>query len=98
MPFPPVHKSKKEKRLLHLVKERERRLREKRRAEQEANVARKREEKEAHRARCLAGMEGGGEEEEESSEGEEDKEWYRKEVGEEPDPGMYNIQISASVQ
>lgn len=53
-------------------------------------MARKRKEKEAHRARCLAGM-GGGERqeagEEESSEGEEDVEWFRKEVGQEPDPG-----------
>ena len=80
-----VHKTRKEMRRLHVLKECERSLKEKRRKEQEANVARKRKEREEHRARCLAGMRVGQEPGEKDSE--EDAEWFRKEVGEEPDPG-----------
>lgn len=78
-----------EKQQLHVRKERARRLKERRRREQEANVARKRSEREQHKARCLAGMGAAGEQEEqEGASEEEDREWYVREVGEEPDPGM----------
>lgn len=73
-----VRKSRVEVRKLHLTKHRERHLKERRKREQEDNVARKRREREEHKARSLAGM----------GEKDEDVEWYKKEVGEEPDPGM----------
>ena len=72
------------------------RLRTDRRRQQEANVAKKRRERELHRQQSMKGVasrcEGGdgveGEGEgEESEEEDDDVEWYRQEVGEEPDPG-----------
>ena len=65
-------------------------LRAERRHQQEVNVARKQSEKDLHRQQCMDGMaetvnsEGGDSGEEESD---DDVEWYRREVGEEPDPG-----------
>ncbi len=103
LPFP-VQKTRKERRLLRLVKEHERGLKARRRREQAANVARKQQEREEHKARCLAGMgveqgeepEGDGsdkgEDEEEEDEEEEDREWFRKEVGQDPDPGNPIVQ------
>ena len=83
---PVVQKSRKEVKKLFLTKHREQHLKEKRRREQEDNVARKRRERKEHKARSLAGMGEGvagmGEDDD------EDLEWYRKEVGEDPDPGM----------
>lgn len=48
------------------------------------NVARKKKEREENKVRSLAGMK----RQDGESDGEEDKEWFRKEVGEEPDPGV----------
>lgn len=81
-----VQKSWQERLRLRRAKEGQRRLKETRKREQAANVARKEREKKEHKTRCLAGMGGQGEEEGDSDE--EDREWFRKEVGEEPDPGM----------
>jgi len=81
---------------MRLLKKKEKQLKETRRRQQEQNVARKKREKEEHKARCLAGMKkekNKDEEEEDEREVEEeddereDAEWFRKEVGEEPDPG-----------
>ena len=83
---PTVQKSRREVRKLRLTKDRERELKEQRKKEQDMNVARKRKEKEEHKARCLAGMGVVGEDED--KEDEEDVEWFRKEVGEDPDPGV----------
>ena len=83
-----VHKSQEEKRHLRAAKEGVRHLKEKRRRVQEMNVARKKKEREENKERSLAGMrrqEGAGSD----SDGEEEKEWFRKEVGEEPDPGVH---------
>jgi ribosome biogenesis protein SSF1/2 len=91
--FIAVHKSKKEQRTLKKKIEGAKRLRADRRRQQEANVARKRRERELHRQQSMKGVarcEGGdGVEGEEESEEEEDDdmEWYRQEVGQEPDPG-----------
>ena len=66
------------------------RLRAERRRQQEANVARKRRERELHRQQCMkgvAGCEDGDVVEGEESEEDDDMEWYRQEVGQEPDPG-----------
>lgn len=90
--FLAVHKSKKEQRTLKKKIEDAKRLRAERRCQQEANVARKRRERELHRQQCMKGvakhedgdvvdLEGGG------SEDDDDMEWYRQEVGQEPDPG-----------
>lgn len=93
-----VQKSKQEQRALKRVKEGERRLKEGRKRLQEANIARKQQEKEQHKARCLAGMVGeeaassdGGEEGDgvEEEEEVEDSEWFRREVGQEPDPDLF---------
>lgn len=93
-----VQKSWQEKRQLRCVKDGQRRLKESRKKEQAANVARKQREKEEHKARCLAGMEAqggegdqedeGGQEEDQGSSDEDDREWFRREVGEEPDRGV----------
>ncbi len=73
-------------------KEDARRLKASRKQEQEHNVARKKEERAQHKEKCLAGMSkeivegpsvGGG------SDDDDDMEWYRREVGEEPDPGEW---------
>lgn len=48
-------------------------------------------EKEKHKERCLEGMKKlhvDGEESNNESEDDDDREWYRQEVGEEPDPGI----------
>lgn len=90
---PSVYKSKKEKRQLRVVKEGERLLKERRRREQEANVARKKREREEHKVRCLSGMEQGEKRVSDEEEQNEDEEWFRKEVGEEPDPGTAVIYI-----
>lgn len=87
-----VHKSKKERRTLKKKIEDAKRLRAERRRQQEANVARKRRERELHRQQSMKGVVGreGGEgvEGEESEEDDDDDvEWYRQEVGQEPDPG-----------
>ena len=69
------------------------RLRADRRRQQEANVARKRRERQLHRQQSMKGVasrcEGsdGVEGEGEESEEDDDMEWYRQEVGQEPDPG-----------
>ena len=86
-----VHKSKKEQRTLKKKIEDVKRLRAERRRQQEANVARKQRERELHRQQSMKGVvmgEGGdGVEGEESEEEDDDVEWYRQEVGQEPDPG-----------
>ena len=87
-----VHKSKKEQRTLKKKIEDAKRLRAERRHQQEANVARKRRERELHRQQSMKGVimgEGGDGVEGEKSEEEDDDdvEWYRQEVGQEPDPG-----------
>lgn len=69
------------------------RLRAERRRQQEANVARKRKEKELHRQQCMKGVakrEGSDGVEGEESEDDDDVAWYRQEVGQEPDPGGNN--------
>ena len=84
-----VHKSKKEQQRLKRKVEDAKQLRMERRHQQEANVSRKRRERELHRQQCLDGMSkkmDSGSEGEESGE-DDDVEWYRQEVGEEPDPG-----------
>ena len=80
--FATVHKSKKEQRTLKKKIEDAKRLRVERRHQQEANVARKRRERELHRQQSMKGVEG-----EESEDDDDDVEWYRQEVGQEPDPG-----------
>ncbi len=87
-----VHKSRKEQRTLKRKVEGAKRLRADRRRQQEANVARKQRERELHRQQSMKGVarcEGGDSVEGEESEEEEDDdmEWYRQEVGQEPDPG-----------
>ena len=87
---PLVQKSKKEQKTLRKRVEESKRLRVERRRQQEANVARKRRERELHRQQCIEGVakkaanDSVRDEEEESD---DDVEWYRQEVGEEPDPG-----------
>ncbi len=72
-------------------KEDARRLKAIRKQEQEHNVARKKEERAQHKERCLAGMskETGGPSVGGGSDEDDDVEWYRQEVGEEPDPGEW---------
>ncbi len=67
-------------------------MKQERKSLQERNVARKRRKEEEHKAHCLAGMggAGGGASQEEEI---DDAGWYRKEVGEEPDPGRGVVQI-----
>jgi hypothetical protein len=48
------------------------------------NIEKKRKDKESHKKRCLEGQ-GVVREHKENTEDENDREWYRKEVGEEPD-------------
>ena len=79
----PVQKSRSAVRTLRHKKEEQRRLKTQRRKEQELNVSRKKAERERHKERCLAGMS----KESEGESGEDDMEWFRQEVGEEPDPG-----------
>eukprot|EP00731_Ephydatia_muelleri_P024732 Em0016g1003a len=93
-----IQKTKREAKELKTRVEGQRRLKEKRRSEQERNIQRKIKEKELHRQRCLEGQKGDlqdGEEDGEEEKGEEEKgdddddddaEWYKQEVGEEPDP------------
>ena len=67
------------------------RLRTERQRQQEANVARKQRERELHRQQCMKGVakheDGDGVREGEESEDDDDMEWYRQEVGQDPDPG-----------
>ena len=89
--FLAVRKSKKEQRTLKKRVEDAKRLRAERRRQQEANVAKKRRERELHRQQCMKGVakheDSDGVEGEESEEEDDDMEWYRQEVGQEPDPG-----------
>ncbi|KAL5484595.1 hypothetical protein EMCRGX_G021122 [Ephydatia muelleri] len=96
-----IQKTKREAKELKTRVEGQRRLKEKRRSEQERNIQRKIKEKELHRQRCLEGQKGDlqdGEEDGEEEKGEEEKgdddddddaEWYKQEVGEEPDPELF---------
>ena len=81
-----VHRTKKEQQKLKRKIESAKKLRLERRHQQEANVARKRRDREVHRQQCLDGMTKTADSAEESGE-DDDAEWYRQEVGEEPDPG-----------
>lgn len=81
-----VHRTKKEQRKLKRKIEDAKKLRLERRHQQEANVARKHRERELHRQQCLDGMTKMADSAEDSGE-DDDAEWYRQEVGEEPDPG-----------
>ena len=91
--FVAVHKSKKEQKTLKKKIEDAKRLRAERQRQQEANVARKQRERELHRQQCMEGVaksEGGDGvegEESENDDDDDDMEWYRQEVGREPDPG-----------
>jgi len=62
-----------------------------RRKEQDANIQRKMEQKEAHKKRCLKGMDKKSNPNLEpvAMEEDDDAEWYRKEVGEDADEGTF---------
>lgn len=53
------------------------------------NIEKKLREKEAHKKRCLEGR-GAVQDADSQSQDDTDKEWYRKEVGEEPEDGMFS--------
>jgi len=66
-----------------------------RKREQEMNIDKKRKEKEQHRKRCFEGM--GHVRDQKNQDAEDnDREWYRKEVGEEPDEDQFNPQQSST--
>ncbi len=85
-----VQKSRSAVRTLRREKDEKRELKAHRKREQEENVARKIADKAQHKERCLAGMSGQGDTAE-TNEEDDDKEWYRQEVGEEPDPGGWSL-------
>ena len=73
-----------------------RKLKEKRRKEQNANIKKKDREKEEAKQKSLEGMRKAGinvGEVKPKEEEDDDAEWYRKEVGEEPEPGNFCIYI-----
>lgn len=82
-----MHKSKSEVRDRRRKVKEMRRQKEQRQREQERNVARKKKEKELHKQRSLAGQQKVGVAVKSDSDN-SDEEWYREEVGEDPDPGM----------
>ncbi|XP_062515775.1 suppressor of SWI4 1 homolog isoform X2 [Corticium candelabrum] len=91
-----VTKSKTEVKSLREKKIAQRKLKDKRRRLQEANVKRKEKLKEAHRARCAAGVKTkqqstkqDNEDGSKSDDGDDDIQWYKQEVGEEPDPDLF---------
>jgi ribosome biogenesis protein SSF1/2 len=83
-----VAKSDEEKLALRKLRAEKRNTRESRRKLQQKNVERKREEKEKHKERCLAGLKAKFKsypKNEQNDDYDDDAEWYRKEVGEEPE-------------
>lgn len=73
-----------------------RQLKAKRKQEQDENVEAKKKKKEEHKKKCLEGMglksetkEKGEPDAAEDVEDDDDAQYYREEVGEEPDPGRY---------
>ena len=90
--FPSVQKSKREQKILRKKIEDAKRQRAERRRQQEANVARKRKERDLHRQRCAEGVaksvgRDNDEAESDINDDDDDIEWYRQELGEDPDPG-----------
>lgn len=65
-----------------------------RKREQDMNVQKKKKEKEDHKQKCLQGMKGIMNQSGDINPGPEeddDADWYRKEVGEDPDEGTYQF-------
>ncbi|XP_065068375.1 suppressor of SWI4 1 homolog [Rhopilema esculentum] len=88
-----VHKTEKEKEELRTRKRERKVLKEKRKKEQEENIKRKEVERQKNKEKSLAGMEkkrkseGGGKDD---SESDDDTEYFRQEVGEEPDEDLFS--------
>uniref|UniRef100_A0A1B6D159 Brix domain-containing protein n=1 Tax=Clastoptera arizonana TaxID=38151 RepID=A0A1B6D159_9HEMI len=98
-----VYKTEEEKILINKLREERKRLKEKRKREQEINKAQKEKKKEELKQKSLEGMKKKMPKELESDtlmakavneceeqDDESDSEWYRKEVGEEPDEGLFD--------
>ncbi|XP_072015648.1 suppressor of SWI4 1 homolog [Amphiura filiformis] len=77
------------------VRRKKKQLKENRKKNQDADIERKEQEKAAHRAKCVAGMlkkkgmDPTSKNETVTYEDDDDTEYYRKEVGEEPDPELF---------
>ncbi|KAM6307843.1 suppressor of SWI4 1 homolog [Podargus strigoides] len=97
-----VHKGEEEVREMLARKEEKLRLKAERRRKQEEDVERKRRQREAHRARSLAGIRGihprdgdsdaeepGAPPQQPEASEESEAEYFRREVGEEPDPDLF---------
>ncbi|CAH1400375.1 unnamed protein product [Nezara viridula] len=96
-----VNKTEEEKEMIRQRLEEKRKLKEKRRKEQMANVKKKEEAKEAAKQKSLEGMKKaginvGGEPVKEEEQ-DDDAEWYRQEVGEEPDPELFQQSQKKSI-
>lgn len=63
-----------------------------RKREQDMNIEKKKKDKQDHKKKCLQGM-GYATDQGENGNADEDNDadWYRKEVGEEPDEGIYFV-------
>ncbi|XP_065208043.1 protein Peter pan [Planococcus citri] len=85
-----VHKTEKEKQVIRKKLAEKRRLKEQRKAAQEENVQKKQEMKELHKQKSLEGMKRKHlEETGELLENDDDIQYYRDEVGEDPDEGVF---------
>ncbi|CAG7732597.1 unnamed protein product [Allacma fusca] len=84
-----VLKTDEEKLAMRKLRDEKRNVKERRKKIQQSNVNRKQEEKDKHRQKCLAGMGKTGfkrySQNEQNDDYDDDAEWYRKEVGEEPE-------------
>lgn len=96
-----VQKTEEEKELIRKRLEEKKKLKEKRRKEQMANVKKKLEAKEAAKQKSLEGMKKAGinvaGEPVKEEEQDDDAEWYRQEVGEEPDPELFQQSQKKSI-
>ncbi|OWR54129.1 Suppressor of SWI4 1 protein, partial [Danaus plexippus plexippus] len=101
-----VEKTEEEKALIKKKREEKRRLKEKRKAQQAENIKRKEKEKEELKQKALEGikkkqemtenqrlMELAAAETQDNDQDEDDADYYRQEVGEEPEQGWYGMNI-----
>ncbi|XP_014280592.1 protein Peter pan isoform X2 [Halyomorpha halys] len=98
-----VQKTEEEKELIRKRLEEKKKLKEKRRKEQLANVKKKEQAKEEAKQKSLEGMKKAGinvnaaGETVKEDEPDDDAEWYRQEVGEEPDPELFQMPQKKSI-
>jgi len=91
-----AHKTDDEKLKIRKERAAKRKLKEDRKKVQQQNVEKKASEKELHRKRCLEGMTGsGGSMKYDGDDAREDADWYRSEVGQDPDADTFSVPATA---